>query len=368
MTTPVNTGQTSGFPDQLDTADAEEIAWQFLLESRKLLDLSASDRFYLAYNSDNHRIEQLNALTDKVHLWVNLHGDLCCSSKLPDVISAMFDLYLPVLGRQGEQTRVVAHLGQSIDSRIATLTGDSIFVTGEENRKHLHCLRALSDAVIVGAGTVQADNPQLTTRAVPGDNPVRVVIDPLASLSPDYHLFNDGQSPTLLIHQSSADLSNLPGNFGPLLNEAHKPPWHQVERCLVPDSDEALLPGDIVSLLASRGLRRLFVEGGGVTVSQFFNHDVLDRLHIAIAPLLVGEGIQALQLPGADTMKAAHRPAYAIYRMGEDILWDFDVGTVATGNDTAVYSSSGSTPDAVSVATPETPRQDIFATGLQKIS
>ena len=360
---------SSSAPSASSDAIAFDIAWQFILKARELLDQSPNGRFYLSYDMYSNCVEQLTAFTEEVYLWVDSQRELCFSSTLPDAMKTTFDLYLPILGWQGAQTRVIAHLGQSIDSRIATLSGDSIFVTGEENRKHLHCLRALSDAVIVGAGTVQADNPQLTTRAVAGSNPVRVVIDPLATLSADYGLFNDGQCRTLLIHQSSADLSECSSSFGPLILDAHDQPCHQVERCQVPGSDEQLLPGDIVSVLKKRGLRRLFVEGGGVTVSQFYNDRVLNRLHIAIAPLLVGEGVPAMQLPDAGNMKSAHRPAHAIYRMGEDILWDFNIQPDCDSNETQAGAELASTDkqDAEKSKSPDASPETIRTAGVQRI-
>ena len=81
----------------------------------------------------------------------------------------------------------IGHLGQSLDGFIATHSGDAISVTGPENILHLHRLRALCDAVVVGAGTVAADNPRLTTRLVAGSNPVRVILDPACRLPADAH-------------------------------------------------------------------------------------------------------------------------------------------------------------------------------------
>src|SRR5206468_4442700 len=87
----------------------------------------------------------------------------------------------------------VGQLGQSLDGRIATLSGDSCYINGPEGIAHLHRLRALVDAVVVGAGTVRADDPQLTVRSVSGPNPVRVVIDPRGTLPADARAFaNDG--------------------------------------------------------------------------------------------------------------------------------------------------------------------------------
>src|ERR1700741_1016166 len=77
---------------------------------------------------------------------------------------------------------VIGQIGQSLDGRIATMSGHSSSINGPEGIAHLHRLRALVDAVVVGAGTVRADDPQLTVRCVSGPNPVRVVIDPRGTL------------------------------------------------------------------------------------------------------------------------------------------------------------------------------------------
>src|SRR3954454_21470035 len=79
---------------------------------------------------------------------------------------------------------VVGQIGQSIDGRIATVTGHSKYINGPAGLAHLHRLRALVDAVLVGIGTAVADNPQLTVRRVAGPNPARIVLDPRGRLSP----------------------------------------------------------------------------------------------------------------------------------------------------------------------------------------
>ena len=93
----------------------------------------------------------------------------------------------------------MGHLGLSLDGFIATHAGESQFVTGGENILHLHRMRALSDAVVVGAGTIAADNPQLTTRHVAGPSPLRVIFDPSRRLAPDYRVFSDDSAPTLYV-------------------------------------------------------------------------------------------------------------------------------------------------------------------------
>src|SRR3954470_22527549 len=118
---------------------------------------------------------------------------------LTDPRQALLELYLPITSATSARPLTVGHLGQSLDGFIATHSGESQFVTGEENILHLHRMRALCDAVIVGAGTVAADDPQLTTRKVPGPSPLRVVLDPSGRLAEHYKVFTDDSAETLYI-------------------------------------------------------------------------------------------------------------------------------------------------------------------------
>jgi diaminohydroxyphosphoribosylaminopyrimidine deaminase / 5-amino-6-(5-phosphoribosylamino)uracil reductase len=222
--------------------------------------------------------------------------------------SPLTDLYLPIAGAHAGAPLTIGHLGQSLDGFIATSAGDSYYVTGEENVRHLHRMRALCDAVIVGAGTVAADDPQLTTRKVPGPNPLRVVIDRTRRLDAQYRVFNDGQSPTLLVCGNSA-----------------KDAWSgsaQVEILRLPTPDGRLDLAALIGELRARGCARIFIEGGGVTVSGFLEAGLLDRLQLAVAPLLIGDGRPAIRLPGAAALSDSLRPRKRIFRMGEDILFE----------------------------------------------
>ncbi len=120
-----------------------------------------------------------------------------------DPQSPLLDLYLPICGGTQARPVTVGHLGQSLDGFIATHSGDSQFVTGSENLVHLHRMRALCAAVVVGAGTVAADDPQLTTRLVRGPNPLRVIFDPTRRLAPTYRVFTDDAALTLYVCERS---------------------------------------------------------------------------------------------------------------------------------------------------------------------
>ena len=215
-------------------------------------------------------------------------------------------IYLPLV-----ETRelVIAQLGQTLDGRIATHSGHSYFVTGPEDIEHLHRLRALVDAVVVGAGTVIADDPQLTVRHVRGDNPVRVVLDPSGRVPPDRKMFQDGAAPTLWLQSRRA---NPPAASG------------SVEVLQLPETaaGEGFHPAMVLQRLAARGLSRVLVEGGGLTVSRFLAAGVLDRLHLTVAPLLLGSGRPSVTLDPVRTLHEALRPQCRHFALGPDILFD----------------------------------------------
>ena len=131
--------------------------------------------------------------------------EVVVAADAPAAVRPLLDLYAPVCFAQPERGLTIAHLGQSLDGFIATASGDSYYVTGPDNVRHLHRLRALSAAIVVGAGTVARDDPQLTVRHVEGRNPVRVVLDPRRSARRARRVFTDGAAPTLVVHAEGID-------------------------------------------------------------------------------------------------------------------------------------------------------------------
>jgi len=253
-------------------------------------------------------------------LWNPSHGWESVGT-LEAAARALLDLYLPISSATAERPITVAHLGQSLDGFIATPSGDSSFVTGPENILHLHRLRALCDAVVVGAGTVSADNPRLTTRLVAGASPVRVILDPACRLPQGLSVFNDRQAETLRVCAAG--------------NAAARRRLAPRERVLELAAGRSGL--DLVELtrqLHARGYHRLLIEGGGVTVSSFLQAGLLDRLHIAVAPVLIGEGRPAVRLPPQLRLQDCRHLCHRVYRSGNDILFDCDL-RAAADNSTA---------------------------------
>ncbi|WP_193171545.1 RibD family protein [Nisaea nitritireducens] len=204
-----------------------------------------------------------------------------------------------------ERPLVIAQIGQSLDGRIATASGHSHYINGPESLDHLHRLRAIADAVIVGANTAVLDNPRLTTRRVTGPNPVRVVIDPKRRVPAEHALLAEPDAETLLV--TGLDISELPPHCSALAQAT---------------GAEQVAPDRLLEQLRSKGLRTILIEGGGNTISRFLSADLIDRLHIAVAPMLIGSGRPGLVLPEIETLAEARRFEAQTYKLGSDTLFD----------------------------------------------
>ncbi|WP_250954283.1 RibD family protein [Rhizobium sp. CG5] len=218
--------------------------------------------------------------------------------------SAAEDLYGPIAGARG--AFVLAQVGQSLDGRIATPAGDARDVSGPDGLSHLHRCRALVDAVIVGVGTVRADDPKLSVRMVEGPAPVRVVVDCHAVLEGDESLFHDGGAPVIVLRSANAKGRPLPKAEVIRL---------QLKAC-------GLDPKDMLDALAERHLHRVLVEGGARTIARFIDAGLVDRLHVAISPIIIGSGPSGITLPPIERLAGAHRPVTDVYSLGSDILFD----------------------------------------------
>ncbi|HTL11327.1 MAG TPA: RibD family protein [Bdellovibrionota bacterium] len=276
--------------------DVPEATWGFLLQMRRRLEEGVNEFHYapqafgFAVPAEDPYQEFLPALL----------RDAEDAGFAPEELTAL-RLYLPVvigahLAKRQRKVFVVAHLAQSLDGRIATRTGHSRWISNSANLMHVHRLRALVDAVLVGRGTAERDRPQLTVRHVAGRNPGRVSVS--------------GACPggTELFSGKGEDLCYHGGEACGL--EGHR----------VLSQDGEVEPGALLKDLASRGWHSLLVEGGGGTVSRFISQGCWDRLQLHIAPVILGEGVPGLRLPSVDTVEQAPRVSMTAYDLDGEVL------------------------------------------------
>lgn len=219
------------------------------------------------------------------------------------------ELFGPLRSGTVDDLVVVGQIGQSLDGRIATETGHSHYINGPAGIEHLHRLRALVDAVLVGVGTAVADDPQLTVRRCEGPHPARVVLDPNGRLPAGAQVFAaDGVRRLLVIAEGTR--CALPND---------------VEVIALPSTNGRIAPRDILAALAERGLRRVLIEGGADTVSCFLDAGCLDRLHVMVAPLILGSGRASFILPPVERADQALRAPMRTFRLDDETLFDCDL-------------------------------------------
>ena len=180
-------------------------------------------------------------------------------SRIAPLPSPWEDVFGPLRVGTIDDLIVVGQIGQSIDGRVATTTGRSHYINGAAGIAHLHRLRALVDAVIIGVRTACADDPQLTVRRVCGPNPTRVVLDPHGRLPPNARLLS-GDARRIVVTANGTNST-----------------FSDVEFLSLPIADGNIAPSAILAGLAKLGLRRILVEGGADTVSRFLEARCLDR-------------------------------------------------------------------------------------------
>ncbi len=212
----------------------------------------------------------------------------------------LVDRYGPVVSSDGHLT--LAQMAQSLDGFIATLSGDGEALSGPADHSHLHRLRALVDAVMIGCNTVLADDPRLTVREVTGPNPVRVVIDPRGRIPGHAALLTDGAAPTIWLVGRDAEVSAGASHVN-----------------LVRLDPPGFAPARLLSWLNARGLSKVLVEGGGRTVSRFLEAGCLDRLYVTTVPVLLGDGVPGVRVPPVQRIADAARRRSRRHVLGDDV-------------------------------------------------
>jgi diaminohydroxyphosphoribosylaminopyrimidine deaminase/5-amino-6-(5-phosphoribosylamino)uracil reductase len=241
------------------------------------------------------------------HSWAEFRQAFCAS--LEPLPPPWGELFGPLRRGTVDDLVVIGQIGQSLDGRIATASGHSRYINGPAGLEHLHRLRSLVDAVVIGVGTAVADDPQLTVRRVDGPHPARVVIDPKGRLAASARVFVDDGVRRLVITAQGTRCAPPAG----------------VEILALPPPGGRIAPLDILAALAERGMRRVLIEGGADTVSRFLAAGCLDRLHVMVAPIILGSGRASFVLPPIERADQALRAPMRSFRLGDEVVFDCDL-------------------------------------------
>lgn len=216
---------------------------------------------------------------------------------------------------------VIVKVAMSLDGRIASASGDARWVSGPEAREWVHRLRTQVDAVVVGSGTLVADDPSLTARpngvAEGAHQPVRVIVDSRARTLPTARVFTEAGGPVIVATVEGARSTwrtAIEARGGEVLVVASE---------AGADGVSHVLPEALLRALGQRGILNVMVEGGGVLLGVLFDRRLVDRLYAVIAPVVIGAAAapSAVSGRGAQVMREAPRLRdLVVSRLGEDVL------------------------------------------------
>ena len=210
---------------------------------------------------------------------------------------SILDILLPILRKN--KKLVIAQIGQSIDGRIALNNGNSHYINNPKSIIYLHCLRSISDAIIVGSNTIKKDDPLLTTRKIKGTNPKRIIIDGSLSLNNKYKIFNDGNE-NIIFTKSNKNI--------------------RLNNSTIIRLKEKNFTKDLITQIKKLKYKNILVEGGSKTISELINNKYIDILQFMIAPILIGSGINSLNLKEISNLNKAIRPKHNFNELENEII------------------------------------------------
>ncbi len=208
-------------------------------------------------------------------------------------------------------------LAMTLDGRIAAANGDSHWVSSPASRRLVHQWRRECDAVIVGAGTVIADNPRLTCRLPGGRDPLRVVVDSRLRCPPEQRVFRQRSAAPTLLATAAEHVRRAQRRYG--------------ERTTIvglPRSSRGLDLKRLMRELARRGVCRVMFEGGAHLAASALAAGIIDRVAFFLAPKILGSGMPAVDGLSAATMRRALPVAATTAQaVGDDWLIQGDIVT-----------------------------------------
>jgi len=210
---------------------------------------------------------------------------------------SILNILLPILRKN--KKLVIAQIGQSIDGRIALNNGNSHYINNPKSIIYLHCLRSISDAIIVGSNTIKKDDPLLTTRKIKGTNPKRIIIDGSLSLNNKYKIFNDGNE-NIIFTKSNKNI--------------------RLNNSTIIRLKEKNFTKNLITQIKKLKYKNILVEGGSKTISELINNKYIDILQFMIAPILIGSGINSLNLKEISNLNKAIRPKCNFNELENEII------------------------------------------------
>ena len=217
--------------------------------------------------------------------------------KIEKKIKEIGQILLPIL--MLKKKFYIGQIGQSLDGKIALLNGNSHYINDKNSISYLHSLRSICDAVVVGVNTIRKDDPLLTTRAIKGPNPQRIIIDPSLKLTNKYKVFKDGMPNIIFTHSklnkkfNNTQIYQLPKrNFTNLI-------YQNINRL---------------------GYKLVLVEGGSKTISKFLENRLLNIMQFIIAPTIIGSGINSINIEPITNLKNVIRTKNNIFKFGKEII------------------------------------------------
>ncbi|MFD6438500.1 bifunctional diaminohydroxyphosphoribosylaminopyrimidine deaminase/5-amino-6-(5-phosphoribosylamino)uracil reductase RibD [Peribacillus sp. NPDC060186] len=208
---------------------------------------------------------------------------------------------------------VISKYAMTLDGKLATHTGHSKWITGEESRHSVHLLRDEVDAILIGIGTVLADNPSLTTRLPEGGgkNPIRIILDSELRVPLDANVVQVSDAKTVIVTQENASVDKIAA-----LSEKG------IEFIIVPKTDAGLDLRILMEELYKKGITDVLLEGGSEVNASFLRAGLIDKYLIYVAPKLLGGRNSLTPFSGinVDTMDEAMDVSISSVDMsGEDI-------------------------------------------------
>jgi len=209
----------------------------------------------------------------------------------------------------------ILKLATTLDGRIASVSGDSRWISSPASREIVHRWRRECDAVIVGAGTVIADNPRLTCRLPAGRDPVRVIVDAGLRCDPASRVFRQRSKAPTIIATVPENLTRAAARYG-----------RRVELIAAPPTRDGVDLAVLMRELATRGWSRVLLEGGAQLAGAALQAEIVDRVAFFVAPKILGGGRSAVEGLTPCTMRdALHLVKFSASQVGSDWLLEGDL-------------------------------------------